>query len=81
MLGQGKTLDEAVDEIGQVAEGINTLKLIYAKASALDVAMPIANGLHEVIFGQRPARQVAVKLMQAAHTSDVEFVLPRKPGP
>lgn len=81
LLGQGKSLAEAEAEIGQVAEGINTLRLVHAKAKELGVVMPIVEGLHEVIFGQRPARQVAVKLMQAAHTSDVEFVLPRKPGP
>lgn len=81
LLGQGRSLSEAEAEIGQVAEGINTLKLVHQKAQDLDVVMPIAAGLYEVIFGNKPARQVAVKLMQAAHTSDVEFVLPRKPGP
>lgn len=81
LIGQGKTLDQAEQEIGQVAEGINTLKLVFAKAQEMQVAMPIVEGLHEVIFGQRPARSVAMQLMQAAHTSDVEFVLPRRPGP
>lgn len=81
LLGQGRTLDQAESEIGQVAEGINTLKLIHAKAQSMGVVMPIVAGLHDVIFGQMPARSVAMKLMQAAHTSDVEFVLPHTPGP
>ena len=81
LLGEGKTLEQAQQEIGQVAEGVNTLRLIHARALEMGVVMPIVNGLHEVIFGQMPARSVAVKLMQAAHTSDVEFVLPTIPGP
>lgn len=80
LLGQGKRLDEAAEAIGQVTEGLNTLKLVHAKAAQAGVVMPIVSGLYDVIFGQKPARQVAVKLMQAAHTSDVEFVLPRKPS-
>ena len=80
-MGQGKSLAEAEAEIGQVAEGINTLSLIHQRALEMGVVMPIVEGLYEVIHSNKPARQVAVKLMQAAQTSDVEFVLPSQPGP
>lgn len=81
LLGQGHSLNEAEAEIGQVAEGINTLKLIHERSEHMGVTMPIVAGLYEVIFGQKPARSVAMKFMQAAYTSDVEFVLPGIPGP
>src|SRR5690554_6663108 len=31
-LGEGKTLEQAVDALGEVAEGVNTLKLVKEKA-------------------------------------------------
>jgi hypothetical protein len=32
--------------------------------------------LYDVIFGGKPVRQTALHMMQAAHTSDVEFLMP-----
>ena len=34
-LGQGKSLEEAVESLGQTAEGINTIKLVADKAAEL----------------------------------------------
>ena len=80
-LGQGLSLSAAEQAVGQVAEGINTLELVHQRALSMGVTMPIVSGLYEVIFGQKPARSVAMQFMQAASTSDVEFVLPGVPGP
>ena len=38
--------------------------------------MPILSALYDVIFGGKPVRQTAIQMMQAAHTSDVEFLMP-----
>jgi hypothetical protein len=34
------------------------------------------SALYDVIFGGKPVRQTALHMMQAAHTSDVEFLMP-----
>lgn len=75
-LGQGKTLEEAVKELGQTAEGINTIRQVRAQAKALDVYMPITCALYEVIYEGKPPLGIALALMQTGHRSDVEFVLP-----
>lgn len=76
-LGQGKKLDDAVAELGQVAEGVNTIRLVRNKAVEMKVYMPLACGLYEVLFNQMPVEKVIRGLMTGEQSTDVEFVLPR----
>ncbi|MDX1465717.1 MAG: NAD(P)H-dependent glycerol-3-phosphate dehydrogenase, partial [Halomonas sp.] len=76
-LGEGRTLEEAVEALGQVAEGVNTVRLVRDKAREDGVYMPLAEGLYQVLFAGVPAREMARLLMQGEQSSDVEFVLPR----
>jgi len=77
-LGEGKSLEEAVEALGQVAEGVNTVRLVRDKAHEDGVYMPLAEGLYQVLFKGVPARDMARLLMLGEQSSDVEFVLPRK---
>ncbi|GAA5003647.1 NAD(P)H-dependent glycerol-3-phosphate dehydrogenase [Acinetobacter puyangensis] len=77
-LGQGKSLQQAVEELGQTAEGINTIVQVRARAEELDVYMPITCALYEVIFEHAPPLNVALSLMKNGNRSDVEFVLPHQ---
>jgi len=76
-LGEGKTLDEAVAALGQVAEGVNTLKQVKTKAQEMEVYMPLVWGLYEVVFNHAPVAEVVKTLMLNEQSTDVEFVLPR----
>lgn len=76
-IGSGKTLEEAIEELGEVAEGVNTLRYVREKAIELDIYMPLVMGAYEVLFNGAEAKQVAQSLMTGEHTSDVEFALPR----
>lgn len=77
-LGQGKSLDDAVAELGQVAEGVNTIRLVRNKAVEMSVYMPLACGLYEVLFNQMSVDKIIRGLMAGEQSTDVEFVLPRK---
>lgn len=72
-LGQGKNLDEIVAELGQVAEGVNTLKLLKEQAEQLEVYMPLVNGLYDIIYTQKDINDVVGTLMFAEQNRDVEF--------
>ena len=74
-LGQGKSLEIAEKELGQVAEGINTLRLVKEKADEMGVYMPIATGLHEIIFNQHDIAEIARTMMLREQKTDVEFIL------
>lgn len=76
-LGQGKTLQEAVDALGEVAEGVNTLRQVRNKAAEKEVYMPLVDGLYQVVFEGAPVQEVAKRMMLNQQASDVEFVLPR----
>lgn len=72
-LGQGKSLEAAIAEVGQVAEGVNTTRTVKQKADELGIYMPLASGLYEVMFHQASIDQVVQSMMVSAHAEDVEF--------
>jgi len=76
-IGEGKSLEEAVESLGEVAEGVNTLRYVRAKAAELDIYMPLVMGAYEILFNGVEPRRVAEGLMSGDHASDVEFALPK----
>lgn len=76
-VGKGQNLDDAVAELGQVAEGIYTLKLVKEKSEAIGIYMPLVRGLYEILYGNASIKAVINSLMMAVQNSDVEFILPR----
>jgi glycerol-3-phosphate dehydrogenase (NAD(P)+) len=71
-LGQGKTLEQAVAEIGQTAEGVATLKTVYDKARELGVRMPLVDGLYKLIYEHVEISEIITSLMTAQQATDVE---------
>ncbi|MBL4585091.1 MAG: NAD(P)H-dependent glycerol-3-phosphate dehydrogenase [Pseudomonadales bacterium] len=74
-VGLGKTLEQAVADIGQTAEGVNTLKLVKLKAQELDVYMPLVTGLHQILFEKADVQEVTRGLMLGDKAQDVDFGL------
>lgn len=72
-LGQGLSLEDSVARLGQVAEGVNTLRVLHSKSEAEGVYMPLVAGLHAIIFEQQPLQDVIGRLMGAEQKHDVEF--------
>lgn len=76
-IGKGESLEKAVESLGEVAEGINTLQLVRAKAEEMKITMPLVEGLHALLFENRGVEEIVSQLMLRQQSSDVEFVLPR----
>ncbi|ROS01001.1 glycerol-3-phosphate dehydrogenase (NAD(P)+) [Sinobacterium caligoides] len=74
-LGEGKNLQQIVAELGQVAEGVNTLKIVKHKADELDVYMPLVQGLYAVIHGGESVAAVINSMMSAEQKGDVVFAI------
>ncbi|MEH6638041.1 MAG: NAD(P)H-dependent glycerol-3-phosphate dehydrogenase [Porticoccaceae bacterium] len=72
-LAKGLTIAEAAEEIGQVAEGVNTTRIVKEKADELGVYMPLASGLYGVMFEGKSIARVLHDMMQSEKTDDVEF--------
>ena len=73
-LGQGKNLNEVVTGLGQVAEGVNTLKQVKQKADELGVYMPLVSGLHGILFEHKSISDVARGLMMGEQSTDVDYL-------
>ncbi|MGB9620557.1 MAG: NAD(P)H-dependent glycerol-3-phosphate dehydrogenase, partial [Armatimonadota bacterium] len=70
MLGQGKTLEESLRELGQVAEGMHTCEAAYLLSRRLDVYMPITSEVHAVLFEGKPPRRAVHDLMSRDHKEE-----------
>lgn len=73
-IGQGKKLEAIVAELGQVAEGVNTVKVVKQKADELGVYMPLLSGLHAVLFEECAIASVVKSLMLGEQASDIDYL-------
>lgn len=72
-LGKGKSIEEATAEVGQVAEGVNTTRLVKEKADELGIYMPLATAVYETIYNDKTIEELIRGMMAASQSSDVEF--------
>jgi len=77
-LGKGQALDDIIEELGQVAEGINTLKLVKQEADRRGIYMPLVNGLYDILYNRKTVVETVSGLMLSEQNEDVEFVLSTK---
>lgn len=59
LLGKGKKLDEAMEEVHMVVEGVHTAKAAYELSRKYNVDMPIVTEAYEILFcGKNPKKAV-----------------------
>ncbi|MCY9589385.1 NAD(P)H-dependent glycerol-3-phosphate dehydrogenase [Paenibacillus chitinolyticus] len=74
LLGQGEPLDQVLDKMGMVVEGVKTTKSAYALAQEYGVTMPITSELHHVLFEGKTPRAAVEDLMGRGRTHEIEEV-------
>lgn len=70
LMGQGKTGEQAVAEVGMVVEGLNALPGVKALAAKYHVEMPIVNMVDAIVSGHVPVRDAVDKLMGRRKTTE-----------
>jgi len=66
-IGEGKTLDEVVDDMNMVAEGIRTTQSIHDLAKQHGLDLPITEAVYRVLFeGERPHDMVKNLMTRSA---------------
>ena len=73
LVGQGKTLAAAQQEIGQTAEGVNTVSVVMEQAQKMGVDMPLAQGLFHILYSGRSLEELVQELMSRDQTQDVVY--------
>jgi len=71
LIGQGKTMKEAVDEVQQVVEGIYSAKAALALARKYQIQMPIVEQVNEVLFEDKKALDAFNDLMNRERKDEV----------
>lgn len=72
-LGQGRTLQEILDEMGMVAEGVKNTKSAYKLAQQQSVDMPLVATMHAILYGGMDVRDAVSALMGRALKSEREW--------
>ncbi|MED4227064.1 NAD(P)H-dependent glycerol-3-phosphate dehydrogenase [Neobacillus cucumis] len=72
LLGKGKTLDEVLENMGMVVEGVRTTKAAYQLAQKYNVQMPITSALYNVLFNGKNAKDAVDVLMARGRTHEME---------
>lgn len=62
-LAKGRTLDEIITSMQQVAEGVRTTKSVFDLARNHGVEMPIANEVYRILYEQKPPNVALRDLM------------------
>lgn len=63
LIGQGKTMEEAMAEVKMVVEGVYSAKAAMGLAKKYDVELPIIEQVNEVLFHGKPAAAAVKDLM------------------
>ena len=63
LIGQGRTMQEAMDEVKMVVEGVYSAKAARVLAGKYGVDMPIVEEVNHVLFGNKSAKEAMVDLM------------------
>jgi glycerol-3-phosphate dehydrogenase (NAD(P)+) len=63
LLAQGRTLQQAVESLGHVAEGVYSARTVVERARRLGVRMPIADAVVDLLDGRLTPEQAVAALM------------------
>ncbi|QOR65280.1 NAD(P)H-dependent glycerol-3-phosphate dehydrogenase [Cytobacillus suaedae] len=72
MLGKGQNLDQVLENMGMVVEGVRTTKAAYQLANKMNVKMPITFALYDVLFNNKNAKDAVDSLMARGKTHEME---------
>lgn len=71
-LGKGRSIDEVIESMVMVAEGVKSAPTVIKLADKLGVEMPIAHDVHEVIAGRLTAEQAFYGLLKRRVGAEIE---------
>lgn len=71
-LGQGQKLDDVINNMGMVIEGVYTTKAAYELSKKRQVRMPITDALYRVLYEGEDIKTAISQLMSRDLTSEME---------
>ncbi|MCI4601772.1 NAD(P)H-dependent glycerol-3-phosphate dehydrogenase, partial [Escherichia coli] len=74
MLGKGHSLEEVLESMGMVVEGVRTTKAAHELAEKMEVEMPITAALYDVLFNGNNVKDAVGSLMGRVRKHEVEAI-------
>lgn len=72
MLGKGMKLEQVLEEMGMVVEGVRTTKAAHQLATKYEVSMPITAALYDVLFKGMEPKALVESLMLRTKKSEID---------
>ncbi|WP_075982141.1 NAD(P)H-dependent glycerol-3-phosphate dehydrogenase [Bacillus massilinigeriensis] len=72
LLGKGQNLQEVLDNMGMVVEGVRTTKAAFQLSQKYEVSMPITNALYRILFENKNPKDEVDSLMGRPKTHEME---------
>lgn len=69
-LGQGLSMEDAIQSIGQVVEGYRNTDEVHILAVAHNIEMPICAQIYQVLYKGKSAKEAAVALLSREQTTE-----------
>ncbi len=66
LLAQQNSLQDILDKLGHVAEGVYAVREVYRLSQRLDVNMPICEAVYRVLYEHVPVNEMVVNLLNRA---------------
>ncbi len=73
-MAQGEKLDDILKDIGEVVEGINTIKVVTSLARSYDIKAPISMIMYKVIFKNLDVNTAIRYLINYPLDTDIDFI-------
>lgn len=72
LLGKGRKLDEVLDQMGMVVEGVRTTKAAHQFAEEQGIEMPITHGIYSILFEGEKPKIVVDQLMNRTKREEMD---------
>ncbi len=63
MIAKGKKINDILNELGSVAEGVKTSKALCELAKKLNIEVPVSNAIYEAVYTDITPKEILDKLM------------------
>ncbi|MCT4661308.1 MAG: NAD(P)H-dependent glycerol-3-phosphate dehydrogenase [Tissierellales bacterium] len=73
-IGKGMNLEEAVESIGMVVEGVKTAKSVHELMKKYEVEMPICENIYEVLYENLDPKHAVIRLMMRDKKDELEHM-------
>ena len=74
LLGQGYSLNETLEKVGMVVEGVNTVRVVNEIADQIGVEMPISEACYKILYERQSPGDALDRLMRRRRKHELEEI-------